>query len=123
MTAGEGTLAAADGVQLHWRRASPAGGAPRGVVLLVHGYAEHLGRYREFVVHLAGRNLATAGIDLRGQRCFGVEGLPHASWLLLDYGSVVVHIFHEDARGYYDLERLWMDAARIPVEDLARSGS
>jgi ribosome-associated protein len=33
----------------------------------------------------------------------------------MDYGDVVVHIFHEDTRGYYDLETLWIDAARVPV--------
>jgi ribosome-associated protein len=42
--------------------------------------------------------------------------MPQGTWLLLDYGDVVVHIFHEDTRGYYDLETLWIDAARVPVE-------
>jgi ribosome-associated protein len=81
--------------------------------------------YSDFVVIMSGRSDRHVGALARhieetlaklGQRCFGVEGLPHASWLLLDYGSVVVHVFHEDTRGYYDLERLWMDAARVAVE-------
>jgi len=33
----------------------------------------------------------------------------------MDFGDVIVHIFHEDTRGYYDLEALWIDAARVPV--------
>ena len=33
----------------------------------------------------------------------------------MDFSDVVVHVFHEDARGYYDLESLWMDAARVAV--------
>ena len=50
-------------------------------------------------------------------RCLGVEGLPQGSWVLMDFGDVIVHIFHEDVRGYYDLETLWVDAARIPSEN------
>lgn len=37
------------------------------------------------------------------------------SWILLDYGDVVVHVFHEDARAFYDLDRLWSTAPRVPV--------
>jgi len=42
-----------------------------------------------------------------------VEGLADASWALLDFDDVVVHVFDEAARGYYDLERLWADAPRL----------
>ncbi len=42
-----------------------------------------------------------------------VEGLDDARWILLDYGDVVVHVFLEEARRYYDLERLWADAPRL----------
>jgi len=42
-----------------------------------------------------------------------VEGELHASWVLLDYGDVVVHIFDEQTRTYYNLEKLWADAPRI----------
>jgi ribosome-associated protein len=42
-----------------------------------------------------------------------VEGLDDARWILLDYGDVVVHVFLEEARQYYDLERLWADAPRL----------
>ena len=41
------------------------------------------------------------------------EGKPGAEWVLLDYGSFVVHIFSERARQYYDLERLWRNAERV----------
>ena len=65
MTAERGTFAGVGAVEIHWQRAAPAG-RPRGVVLVAHGYAEHLGRYREFIAHLTGRGLAVAGLDHRG---------------------------------------------------------
>jgi len=45
-----------------------------------------------------------------GQKSWHVEGEREASWILLDYGDVVAHIFLEDKREYYSLERLWADA-------------
>ena len=42
-------------------------------------------------------------------------------WILLDYGSVVVHVFLADMRGYYNLERLWTDAAQVDIQDLISS--
>ena len=44
-----------------------------------------------------------------------VEGLPNGTWVLMDFGDVVVHVFQDDARSLYDIEGLWMDARRIPV--------
>jgi iojap-like ribosome-associated protein len=43
----------------------------------------------------------------------GVEGHRSNSWVLLDYISVVVHVFTEEARGFYDLDRLWRDGEKI----------
>jgi ribosome-associated protein len=37
-------------------------------------------------------------------------------WIVIDYSDVVVHIFHEQKRGYYSLEDLWSDAPRLPLE-------
>ena len=45
-----------------------------------------------------------------------VEGYRAASWILQDSGSVIVHIFKDDARQFYDLERLWADAQKLDVE-------
>ena len=41
------------------------------------------------------------------------EGREGASWVLLDYGDLVVHVFLDETREYYGLERLWADAARV----------
>ena len=42
-----------------------------------------------------------------------VEGIDDATWVLLDYGDVIVHVFLEETREYYDLERLWGDAPEV----------
>jgi ribosome-associated protein len=44
-----------------------------------------------------------------------VEGYREARWICLDLGDTVVHVFHRDVRAYFDLERLWGDAARIDL--------
>lgn len=51
-----------------------------------------------------------------------VEGLRDARWILLDYGDLVVHVFLEEARAYYNLERLWADAPRVAWEDRRLAG-
>src|SRR5437588_11234215 len=52
-----------------------------------------------------------------------VEGLDDARWILLDYGDVVVHVFLDEARRYYDLERLWSDAPRWSWDPEAAAGT
>ena len=52
-----------------------------------------------------------------GSRPLSIEGRNDANWVLIDYGDVVVHIFVEATRAYYDLDRLWSDASRIDVVD------
>lgn len=53
-----------------------------------------------------------------------VEGLDDARWVLLDYGQFVVHVFLDEARHYYNLERLWADAPRVeqPRPEVDRVG-
>jgi len=53
-----------------------------------------------------------------GIRPLGVEGTREGQWALLDFGDVVIHVFYEPVRQLYDLEGLWADAARIPIEDI-----
>lgn len=57
--------------------------------------------------------------DLReqGHRPFAVEGLSHATWILMDYGDVVVHIFYETVREFYNLEGLWAQAPRCELPE------
>jgi ribosome-associated protein len=44
------------------------------------------------------------------------EGRQEGRWVLLDFGDIVVHVFHEEDRMYYSLERLWKDCPAIPIE-------
>ena len=53
-----------------------------------------------------------------GEPMLGREGHRGNSWELLDFGSVVVHVFTEEAREFYSLERLWADAELIDISDI-----
>lgn len=76
----------------------------------------------QFVITSAGntRQVATIAqaieeqISLEsGPKPLRIEGLDDLHWVLLDYGSFVVHVFLEETRSYYELERLWADVARL----------
>ncbi len=45
-----------------------------------------------------------------------VDGYPLSQWIVIDYGDVVVHIFHEQKRAFYSLEDLWSDAPRLKLK-------
>ena len=53
------------------------------------------------------------------ERPWHVEGYTNRRWVLLDYVDVVIHVFDEERRGYYDLERLWADAPHQLISDKA----
>lgn len=80
--------------------------------------------YADFLVLMSGRSdrhvtALSAAIEealrKRNRRALAVEGLPHANWVLMDFGDVVVHVFQDEARAAYDIDGLWMDARRVPV--------
>lgn len=62
-------------------------------------------------------------VDLKkhGIRPLSVEGKKEGHWVLLDYGHVIIHVFYESMRNFYDLEGLWIDAKRIKTESLIKS--
>jgi ribosome-associated protein len=81
--------------------------------------------YADFLVVMTGRSdrhvhsIAT-GIEEAMRHTkklapLSTEGLTSATWVLIDFGDVVVHVFQEDARALYDIEGLWIDAGRVPV--------
>ena len=57
-------------------------------------------------------------LEQLGEQMFSREGHRDNSWELLDYGSIVVHVFTEEARKFYDLERLWADAELVDIRDI-----
>lgn len=81
--------------------------------------------YTDYLFIVSGRSdrqvdAITEGIRThlanRGVRPLGVEGQGAGQWALLDYGDVVVHVFHHPVRERYDLEGLWIDAKRIELD-------
>ncbi len=50
-------------------------------------------------------------------RPLGIEGMKEGRWVLIDYGDVMVHVFHEPTRQYYDLDGLWSDAEEVPLPE------
>ncbi len=83
--------------------------------------------YADFLVVMTGRSdrhvhsIATgieeALVRKNKVKPLSVEGLATASWVLIDFGEVVVHVFQEDSRRLYDIEGLWIDAGRVPLPE------
>ena len=57
-------------------------------------------------------------LEQLGEPMLGREGHRGCAWELLDYGTIVVHVFTEEARRFYDLERLWADAEVVDLKDI-----
>ena len=53
-----------------------------------------------------------------GDRRLGIEGYSESRWIVLDYGNLVVHLFDDETREYYDLESLWADAKPVSLDEL-----
>lgn len=68
------------------------------------------------IVQSVEENLARIGTRPRA-----IEGYSRAHWVLIDYGDVVLHVFLESVRSFYDLERLWARAPRLPLPEPYRS--
>jgi len=57
-------------------------------------------------------------LDDAGEKVHHIEGHRSGTWVLMDYSCVIVHIFTEESRQFYDLERLWRDATEIDLSDV-----
>lgn len=57
-------------------------------------------------------------LEQLGEPMLGREGHRGSAWELLDYGTIVVHVFTEEARRFYDLERLWADAEAVDLKEI-----
>lgn len=118
--------AAADGVNLA-AACADAGydkKASRIEVVDVRGKVD----YADYVVVMSGSNnrqvqaiaqSIKGAMERRSASCLALEGMAQGTWVLIDFGDVIVHVFHQDLRDYYDLEALWMDAERVPLQHAA----
>lgn len=84
--------------------------------------------YTCYLVICSGRSerqvdAITAGVEAAlkqlKQYPLGVEGRETNTWVLMDYGDVVFHVFEDRTRGFYDLDGLWIDAVRVPIRRAA----
>ena len=53
--------------------------------------------------------------EVKGTRPIAEDGFPASQWVIIDYGSVIIHIFHKEKRDLYGLESLWGDAGRLEI--------
>ncbi len=53
----------------------------------------------------------------KGSLALGIEGVREGKWALLDYDDVIIHVFQEKEREFYDLENLWLDCPRVPFPE------
>jgi ribosome-associated protein len=67
-------------------------------------------------VQAISRHMATRTRE-EGFRPYGVEGEQEGHWVLMDYGDVIIHIFYQPVREFYDLEGLWGEAPRVDFDE------
>jgi ribosome-associated protein len=53
----------------------------------------------------------------KGYKVYGIEGENEGQWILMDYGDLVIHIFFDPVREFYNLEGLWVEAPRIEIDE------
>ncbi|MFQ5480051.1 MAG: ribosome silencing factor [Thermodesulfobacteriota bacterium] len=73
------------------------------------------GASSERQVHAIALNIEE-GLKARGERPLGTEGIKQGRWALLDYGDIIVHVFIDSLRSYYDIEGLWADAEVVELK-------
>jgi ribosome-associated protein len=56
-------------------------------------------------------------LELAGYKIHHKEGFRNGRWILLDFGNIIIHLFHDEERKFYNLERLWVDAKSIVVDN------
>lgn len=82
----------------------------------------------DYLVIAGGRNqnqlnammdLVAEKMELAGYKNRRIEGNKNSTWVLMDYGDVIVHVFSEEDRLFYDLEHIWRDGKKVTREELA----
>jgi len=87
----------------------------------------HLTSYADVFIICSGRSnrqvtaiadFVQRDLKIHGKKPINVEGKKEGHWVLMDYGDVIIHIFYESLRDFYDLEGLWIDAEPLSTEQL-----
>lgn len=63
------------------------------------------------------------GLKLIGEKKLSISGVEEGRWVVMDYGSIVIHLFDEETRGFYNLENLWADGKLVDVSDIVQASS
>jgi ribosome-associated protein len=86
---------------------------------------EELTGYADYFLLASGRSTRQAGaiaeavlrmLKKAGVKPLGMDGLREGRWVLLDFGDLVVHVFHQPVREFYDLDSLWADAPQVEMD-------
>lgn len=88
-----------------------------GDVLAITDYFVIVSASNPRAVRTVAQEIEDRVARVEGPRPSRIEGLNEAEWVLADYGTFVVHVFHTETRAYYELERLWSDVASIDWVD------
>ena len=114
-------------VVLEWARVAARAAASKtddetlllevGAVLAITGYFVISGGRNARQVRSIAEEVEQRVVAEGGPRPLRVEGLDSLRWVLLDYGDFVVHVLLDEARSYYELERLWSDVPRLEWAD------
>jgi len=116
------TVVSAADVVTKARIAARAADDKKGDDILALDVADIIGIVECFVITSASNSRLVRTIvdeverqifEQTGEKPRAVEGLRYASWVLMDYGDLVVHVFLAETREFYGLERLWADAERV----------
>ena len=83
----------------------------RGLTSIADTFIICSGRSNRQVTSIA--NHVERTLKDNGIRPLSVEGRKEGHWILMDYGDIIIHVFYEETRSFYDLEGLWVDARRI----------
>lgn len=91
----------------------------RGLTSIADTFIICSGRSNRQVTAIA--NHVERALKDNGIRPLSVEGRKEGHWVLMDYGDIIIHVFYEETRSFYDLEGLWVDAKRINAKHLEDS--
>lgn len=91
----------------------------RGLTSIADAFIICSGRSNRQVVAIA--EFIQVELKKHGIRPLSVEGKKEGHWVLLDYGHVIMHVFYEPIRSFYDLEGLWIDAKKVKTPSLIKA--